>query len=228
MREKAVGWLALACLVAVVIVSGKPSFSNASLPPRGIADPVVALQVARNVKEVDAILGEAPGPDREAMRLKQYLDFPFIACYAALYIALTILFFSRTRILAAAAGACGIAAAVFDVRENVAILRIVDVPLARTSQAMVDAIRTAGLTKWTLAFAAAALFGALFLTARNKIWRAIGALDWIAAGLGFYGLFQNRFLLWGSVAIGAELVALTALFLRFRVPLTFRRTGPRG
>ena len=54
----------------------------------GFASPVVALEVARNVNEVDSILGEAPSPDREAMRIKQYVDFGFIACYVSLYVAL--------------------------------------------------------------------------------------------------------------------------------------------
>src|SRR5258708_25085519 len=93
---RAVGWLALACVVMIVILNGNPKFTNASQPPRGIASPVVALEVARNVDEVDAILGEAPSPDREAMRIKQYIDFGFIASYAALYVALAVMF--RTRL----------------------------------------------------------------------------------------------------------------------------------
>jgi hypothetical protein len=70
-RSRTVGWAALVCLVLIVMLRGAPEFSNASVPPRGIADPVVALQVARNAAEVDDILGEAPSPDREAMRIKQ-------------------------------------------------------------------------------------------------------------------------------------------------------------
>ena len=65
----------------IVILNGKPDFSNASRPARGIANPVVALQLARNVDEVDDVIGDAPSPDREAMRFKQYLDFGFIALY---------------------------------------------------------------------------------------------------------------------------------------------------
>ena len=39
------GW----SVVFLVVLAGRPSFSNASLPVRGVADPVVALQMARNV-----------------------------------------------------------------------------------------------------------------------------------------------------------------------------------
>lgn len=215
--ERIIGWLALACVVMIVILNGKPSFSNASIPQRGIRDNVLALQVARNVKEVDAILGDAPSPDREAMRLKQKIDFVFIACYLGLYLALALLFFPRTRLISATAAVAGIATAVFDVRENLAILSIVDVPLSHTTQAMVDAIRMAGLTKWLLAYFTTALFATLFLKGEKKMWRAIGAVDLLAAGLGFYGLYDNSFLVWASVPLGLGLVLTVAAFLRVRV-----------
>jgi len=213
--ERAIGWLALAAVVMIVILNGKPSFSSASVPPRGIGDNVVALQVARNVKEVDSILGDAPSPDREAMRLKQYADFGFIACYVALYFALAMLFFPRARLISATAAVSGLVTGVFDVRENLAILRIVEVPLNRTTQAMVDAIRLAGLTKWMLAFFTTTLFALLFIQDRKKMWRAIGALDLIAAALGFYGLYDNAFLVWASIGLGVGLILMVAAFLRF-------------
>jgi len=211
--EKTVGWLALACVVMIVMLNGNPRFSNASRPPRGIADPTVALQMARNVNEVDAIVSEAPGPDREAMRIKQYIDFGFIASYAGLYLALALLFRSAAAITAAL---CGIAAGVFDVIENFAILRILDVRLRQTTQAMIDAIRHAGLTKWTLAFVATTIFGVLFLKSPRWSWRAIGACNLTAAALGFYGLYDNAFLVWAGLALGAGLMGTLAVFLRFR------------
>jgi len=48
------------------------SFTNASQPPRGIHDPMIALEMARDVGEVAAILGESPGPDREAIKNKTH------------------------------------------------------------------------------------------------------------------------------------------------------------
>ena len=212
--ERVIGWLALACVVMIVVLNGKPSFTNASIPPRGLHDNVLALQVARNVKEVDAILGDAPSPDREAMRLKQKIDFGFIVCYLGLYLTLAALFFPRARLISATAAIAGIATAVFDVRENLAILRIVDVPLNRTTQAMVDAIRTAGSTKWLLAYFTTALFAILFLQDRRKMWRAIGVVDLLAAALGFYGLYDNTFLEWASLPLGIGLVLMVAAFFR--------------
>src|SRR5579863_3804615 len=75
-----VGW----CVVFLVVLAGRPSFTNASLAVRGVADPVVALQMARNADDVEAVLGEAPSPDREVMRVKQYVDFGLIVGYLGL------------------------------------------------------------------------------------------------------------------------------------------------
>src|SRR5512133_3668636 len=79
--------LAMLTAAAFVLLLGRPSFTNASKPPR-FGDPMLALQFARDVQDVDWILGDAPSPDREVMRVKQYVDFAFIACYAALCAAL--------------------------------------------------------------------------------------------------------------------------------------------
>jgi hypothetical protein len=213
LRSRRVGWLALACVAAIVILLGKPDFTNASQPSRGIASPVVALEVARNVDEVDAVLSDAPSPDREAMRIKQYIDFAFIAFYAALYIALAAMFRSRPAWVAAAVG---VVAAGFDVAENLAILHILDVPLRRTTQTTIDAIRYPGLTKWALAFVATGLFGWLFWNRGGWTMRLIGGLNLAAAALGFCGLYDNAFLVWAGWPLLAGLIAATGVFLRFR------------
>src|SRR5580765_664951 len=70
----------------VLLVLGRPAFTNASKPRFG--DPMLALQFARDVQDVDWILGDAPSPDREVMRVKQYVDFGFIATYTGLFLAL--------------------------------------------------------------------------------------------------------------------------------------------
>jgi len=197
----------------IVILNGKPDFSNASRPARGIANPVVALQLARNVDEVDDVIGNAPSPDREAMRFKQHLDFGFIALYVSLYAALAVMFGSRLAVLAAI---CGAAAGAFDVLENFAILRVVNVPLRETTQGMVDAIRNASLAKWTLAFIATAIFGWLFLNRERRIMRVIGALNLAAAALGFYGLYDNAFVVWANLPLLAGLIAMVGGFFRFR------------
>jgi hypothetical protein len=213
---KTVAWLAAACVALIFVLNGKPDFTNAVRPPRGIANPVLALQMARNVGEVDAILSDAPSPDREAMRIKQYVDFVFIGCYVALYIGLARMLRgdSRQDRLPHLAAICGVAAAVFDVIENVGILRVVDAPLARTTQAMVDAIRIPSLIKWTLVWIATAIFGALFLRAAGWLRRSIGAVNLVAAALGFIGLFDNAVLTWAGIPLLVGIAGLVALPFR--------------
>jgi hypothetical protein len=215
-RARIVSGLALACVVLIIILNGKPEFTNASRPPRGIRDPALALQVARNVKEVDAILSDAPSPDREAMRIKQYIDFAFIACYAALFIALARWFATR---LAIAGAACGIGAAIADIVENISILRILDVPLAQTTQSMIDAIREPSYIKWTLTWIALAIFGVLFASSRGRLRKSIGAAFGVAAAIGFYGLADNAFLLWAGIpmALGLLLMVFLAFARRGRI-----------
>lgn len=208
--RRAAGLIAILNLALIFILSGKPHFTNASRPPRGIANPVVALEVARDVEEVDAILGEAPSPDREVMRVKQYIDFAFIASYAALYVTLSLLWGSR---LAMVAAICGVAAAIFDVIENIAILRVCDAKLSQTTQAMVDAIRYPSLAKWTLAFAAIAILSGFFFAQKRRWVRAIGVINLIAAAVGFFGLYDNAFLVWAGLPMVAGIAATAVALL---------------
>jgi hypothetical protein len=144
--------LALMTAASFILLLGRPSFTNASKPRFG--DPMLALQFARDVQDVDWILGDAPSPDREVMRVKQYVDFGFITCYTALFIALSALAIRKggwKQFTGIAAGICGLAAGVFDVLENRAILNLLDVPLRATTPEMIQAIRGPSTAKWILA-----------------------------------------------------------------------------
>ena len=159
--------LAMMTVAAFVLLVGRPYFTNASKPPR-FGDPMLALQFARDVQDVDWILGDAPSPDREVMRVKQYVDFGFIACYAGLFLALAALAIRKggwRQIAGIAAAICGLAAGVFDVFENRAILNLLDVPLRATTPAMIQAIRGPSTAKWILAGVTVALFAASFIRA---------------------------------------------------------------
>src|SRR6202051_4609855 len=124
--------LAAWCLVFLVVLAGRPSFTNASLPVRGVADPVVALQMAHNADEVEAIMGDAPSADREVMRVKQDVDFALIAGYLALALLIAAaLVRTRHRRLALVMGAVSILAALADVLENLGTLRVVNLTLGQ-------------------------------------------------------------------------------------------------
>lgn len=209
-----IGFVAVLNLAMIALISGRPSFSNASRPVRGITNPVLAMEMVRDVSEVDLVLGDAPGPDREAMRVKQYADFGFIGGYAALYVLMAMLLVGQGRSIAIAAALMGILAAVCDVIENLGILRIVDVDLARTSQAMIDAVRYPSLIKWTLASLALGLLGILAWRTGRMGLRIVGALDLVTALLGLGALCENRLLVWLGPPMLGGLVGLVILFFR--------------
>ena len=132
---------------------------------------MLALQFARSVEEVDWILGDAPSPDREVMRIKQYVDFAFIGAYCALFATLALMVVRMggwKQAAGIAAGICGIATGVFDVLENRAILKIVDVPLRFTTPAMLNAIRGASTAKWSLAAATLILLSSYFVHSSKR------------------------------------------------------------
>jgi hypothetical protein len=210
--ERSVGLLAVLNMAMIAILLGRPHFSNASRAVRGITDPVLAMEVARNVAEVDAILSDVPSPDREVMRIKQYADFGFIACYATLFVLMSMLL--RPRHIAITAGAFGVIAAVFDVIENLGTLRIIDVDLSHTTQAMIDAIRYPSLMKWALASLSLGSFGILLLRNPRLGLRIVGALNVLAALCGLLGLFDNRFLAWTGPGMLAGFLGLALLYFR--------------
>src|ERR1019366_4638159 len=146
------------CVVFLIVLAGRPSFTNASLPVRGVADPVVALQMARTADEVEAILGEAPSADREVMRVKQYVDFALIAGYLSLSLVVAAaLSRARHRRVALLLGFLAVLAALQDVRENLATLRIVNLNLNQLSPARLDALHLTSVIKWIMLAAAIAL-----------------------------------------------------------------------
>jgi hypothetical protein len=207
--ERVVQALAVLCLVVLAVLAGKPAFTNASQAPRGIRDPMIALQMARDVGEVDAILGESPGPDREAMRLKQYIDFAFIVSYVALFGAMGAALVKRSR-WGWLVAVSGVAMGVPDVIENIAILRLLPVDLGNTTQAMIDAIRQASVIKWSCASVAMVVLALFFLNARRWRLRMVGVLNLAAGALTCWGLVNNSILVWGGGMMAAGVLASAA------------------
>lgn len=218
--ERVAGVFALLSIALSLLMLGQPHFSNASLPPRGIGNPAVAIQVIQNLGEVDDILSQSPSPDREAMRIKQYIDFGFIASYLGLFVTLAFLLISSSpswgKTAGIAAVICAVGAAAFDVREDLAILRILDVPLERTTAPMMNAIRTASAAKWLLSAVTLALLSTHFLRDSRLARRTIGALFLLGAILQAYGLANNVWLVRQGLVLGLALIGLVVLFFRVR------------
>src|SRR5579863_7868083 len=145
--DRVAAGFAVLALVMLALLAGKPSFTNASRPPRGISDSGIALQVAQSLGDVDLILGEAPSPDREVMRIKQYIDFGFMLALTGLFLTLALMLMRQGgwgQLVGLAAMICGVATGVFGLIEQRAILRILDISLVQTTPAMINSIRSAG------------------------------------------------------------------------------------
>jgi hypothetical protein len=213
--ERAAQILAVLCLIAVVLLNGRPYFTTFSYPPRGIRDPHIAMQMVRTVSEVDAILGEAPSPDREAMRMKQYIDFAFIAFYAALFVVIGFALSRRTR-WAWSITVFGLLTAIHDVLENLDILRIVDTSLDDTTPQMISHLLLMSIFKWMLAAITIILLGAFTLRSRRWYMRLIAAVDFLAAALILWGIVDNPWLVWAGVPLAAGMIA-NAATLKFLV-----------
>jgi hypothetical protein len=219
--ERLAGALAVLCLAVAALLVGRPSFSNASLPVRGVDDPVIAIQVARSLTDVDWVLGNAPSPDREVMRIKERIGFVFMGAYTALFLTLALLLMRSGgigRLVGPAAMICALATAGFNVAGNLAVIRILDVPLYATTTSMIAAIRSASFATWALAALTLALLSTYFLRSPRFTMKCVGVLFLITAAMQLYGLRDNRFLVWegGPAALAMVGVAVALLLPRRR------------
>ncbi|MSV36370.1 MAG: hypothetical protein EXQ47_12360 [Bryobacterales bacterium] len=211
--ERAAWLLAAACLVLTVVSAGRPVFTNASRPVRGIAVPVFALQTIRGIEELDAILSDAPSPDREVMRVKQFVDFVLIAAYGALF-AVMAAALARVRRVAFAILVLAWAAALFDILENASILKIVDTGLQAVQPAMLDRLRVLSAWKSVLQAAGILACSVFFCLSPGGRARLAGLVGIAAAGLIAAALFHHPLLPWAGPALAAALCGY-AVTLKF-------------
>lgn len=120
--------------------------------PRGFSSPVVAMQMARSMREVELIIGE-PGHDaRLRMRRLQLVDCLFACAYWLEFITIGYLMWQRGFPLAKPLGAIamlsGTLTALFDVRKNLAILKILPMPAVPEYDRLVQAVNAAATRKW--------------------------------------------------------------------------------
>jgi hypothetical protein len=206
--------LAAWCLVFLIVLAGRPSFTNASIAVRGVTDPVIALQTASTSDEVEAILGEAPSADREVMRVKQYVDFALIAGYFTLALLIApALTRSGRRWGTAVLSFLAIAAASLDVRENLLTLRIVNLNLNQLTPAMLASLRFASTAKWLALTTAMALIATVAVERRHWQPRTAGLVSLAGVAITLGGLFYPALLAWGGLLMFLGLL-VTAVTLK--------------
>jgi len=212
----------ISAVVAVIVLTvGVCMFLAADFQhesfPRGFNSPVLAMQMAQSMEEVNAIVGEPGHSDRAQMRSQQRMDFLFILAYWSEFLLMSILLwrrsFSGARYLAALAGLIATLAAGFDVWENVGILRVLSASATSANDTLVQVVRFTAIVKWLLLFVAMVLLSRVFLGREG-----MDAPDDITDRIFFLpGLF---FLVTGVVGL-TGLVWWNALLNYVAIPMLF-------
>ena len=110
-------------------------------------------------------------------------------------------------------GGIAVLAAIADVLENLATLRVVNLTLAQLTPVTLDALRLASITKWNLLLSANTLLATVTVARRQWYLRAAGFLGLAGAALTAGGLFYNAILVWGGLLMFLGLL-LTAATLK--------------
>ncbi len=177
--------------------------------PGGFSGRVMAMEFVDTVESAKLILGPDQDRNRQVMHKVIGIDYIWIASYSLLFIMVGWLLCRRkcpwASYLATVAVIAGLASAIFDIRENRAILNVIDNSLV--TQTMINGVRDAALIKWTLAFAAMAILAVPFYgLSRKASW--VGLAFTLTAALGLAGLWHYS---WIALSIFPMLAGLLIL-----------------
>ncbi len=182
--------------------------------PYDLQSAALAAEFASTPEDLVAVFGSDHRYAKE-IEQEQYIDFPFIACYVALFVILGWAFrhydIPAAKAVSWTVIVLAVAAGVFDVAENISILRV-----AGSMGATVSPVRNFSLPKWGLVFAVMLLeSGVFFFWPKLKLWwrlaaAAVGCLFLFtgAAGLLFTALVSVRDIEWTGGVMTWALVAL--------------------
>jgi hypothetical protein len=120
---------------------------------------------------------------------------------------------TRHRRMALVIGGVAVLAALADVLENLATLRVVNLTLGQLTPAILNALRFASVTKWILLAGAVTLVSTITVARRQWYLRAAGLLGLTGAIFTVGGLFYNSILVWGGLIMFLGLL-LTAATLK--------------
>jgi hypothetical protein len=160
----------------------------------GYTNPVLALELAANGAEIDAVNRSENGKVTAFIRRQTSKDFGYIVIYVVFLSCLALLLielgFEWTKSLGWGAVVCAVLAGVFDVIENLGMLQATATPAGAATDSLANSIRYPSLVKWSLLFVFCLLVG--FSLSRLGGWLLIPGLAFlIAAVLGLTGVTLN-------------------------------------
>ena len=201
--RKTIGVRLIGVLALLVLVYGVWAFVSPpiwkeerciqSSLPKGT---LLKLEFAESGEAVANAIGE-PNDDRRCLiRVQIHRDNFWIAMYVSLFVAVSFLLTRRNcpwaKYLARLAMISGIAAGIFDWRENYYVLQILKLGSAAASSQL-PALRGATLSKWTLTFVTMSVVAvAFFGVSRLASW--LGFLYALTAAIGLIGIWNYQVL----------------------------------
>ena len=167
---------------------------KASGLPAGYTSPVLALELAANGSEIDAINRSEGGKAAAFIKKQVSKDFGYIVIYVFFFSCLALLLIELgsywSKYLRWCAVVCAVLAGVFDVIENLRMLKAVSTPVGSATDSLANSIRYPSLLKWALLFVFCLLVG--LTLSKLGGWLLIPGLAFlIAALLGLSGVTLN-------------------------------------
>jgi hypothetical protein len=211
-RVRIIGVLALLVLVYAVWMAVSPPIFGETRCAQSKLPSILRLEFAQSSEDVAGLIGE-PGDDRRCLVRVQILrDNIWVATYMALFVAVSLLLVRRNcpwaKYLGRLAMISGIAAGIFDWRENYYILEILRLASNAVSSQLFS-LREATLSKWTLIYVTMSIVAvAFFGLSRLASW--IGFLYALTAAIGLIGIWDHR-----VIAVAQIFVPISLLLLAF-------------
>jgi hypothetical protein len=195
----------------------------------GYTSPVLALELAANGAEIDAVNRSEGGKATEFINQQLSRDFGFIVIYVVFFsclaLLLTELVADRSKYLKLSAIVFAVIAGIFDVIENVRMFKATSTPAGTATDSLANSIRYPSLVKWALLFVVCLVLGVTL--SRRGGWLLVPGLAFlIAALLGLSGVTLNLLrpkFYWmfpGSIAVlglGIICIAITFTFFPQKV-----------
>jgi hypothetical protein len=225
-------WATGIAAIAVILVAVWMAIASTRFEPVGaeglpgkFGGRIMAMEFISTAPDLAKILGPTVSQNTEVMKKVLSIDFVWIGCYGALFVLTGALLSRRNcpwaKYLALLAIVTGLAAAAFDVRENLKILELL--ASQSVTQEQVNGVRDAALTKWTLSFFSIAVLAIAFMDLGNKLGFWISTTFIITATVGLFGLWNHNLLALIPIPLVVALVILSITAFGWPNKLTEQR-----